>query len=158
MITLQFVAAKDFGSRVIQIYERGWPSHVDAVAPDGSLYGARNDKLMGAPAGVQMRPSGYYPFYRLERYYLPADAETTAKFWEFLRLQEGKPYDQTAILAFAFQRDWREPDSWFCSELIAAGLLSCGWFWHNLSNVVSTITPRDLLLLVSPWSHKEANT
>lgn len=35
------------------------------------------------------------------------------------RSQIGKPYDLTALFGLALRRDWQEPDSWFCSELVA---------------------------------------
>ncbi len=38
----------------------------------------------------------------------------------FAHAQVGKPYDYTAIAGFLARRDWREDDSWFCSELQAA--------------------------------------
>ena len=46
-------------------------------------------------------------------------------------------------------RDWRETDSWFCSELIAAALVACGWFPTPLAADFAKITPRDMLLIVS---------
>jgi hypothetical protein len=32
-------------------------------------------------------------------------------YWDFLKEQVGKPYDKLAIVAFAFNRDWRSPDA-----------------------------------------------
>jgi uncharacterized protein YycO len=43
------------------------------------------------------------------------------KLMKFMEGQLGKPYDYTAVLGIAFHRDWQEDDSWFCSELHAAG-------------------------------------
>ena len=37
-------------------------------------------------------------------------------WWEAEQEKFGKPYDNTAIWGFAFGRNWREKDSWFCSE------------------------------------------
>ena len=48
-------------------------------------------------------------------------AEQKAAYLAFLYDQVGKPYDSEAIWAFLFNRDWRETDSWICSELAAAG-------------------------------------
>ena len=67
----------------------------------------------------------------------------------YARAQIGKPYATTAIIAFLMQRDWQEPDSWFCSELQAAALVDCGWFAHALATEFNHITPRDLVLIVS---------
>lgn len=120
--------------------------------PDGSLLGARSDKVGGKPAGVQVRPDGYEAWSRIERVSLQATPEQEAKFRTFLTAQIGKPYDSLAIAAFAVGRDWREPDSWFCSELQAAALEASGWLPRPLASVANEITPRDLLLVVSPWA------
>src|ERR1700683_5144243 len=151
MITLQFVAANDIGSHAIQIFERGWPSHVDAVLEDGTLLGARSDSVGGKPPGVQIRTPDYETFCQIKRIQLPCSAGQQTAWLNFMSAQIGKPYDETAIVAFAVQRDWREPDSWFCSELQAAGLEAWGVFPRPLENVVNEVTPRDLLLVVSPW-------
>ena len=33
--------------------------------------------------------------------------------------QVGKPYDWSGVIGIGLHRDWTEPDSWFCSELVA---------------------------------------
>lgn len=43
------------------------------------------------------------------------------KLMQFMEAQVGKPYDYTAVAGIAFHRNWQEDDSWFCSELHAAG-------------------------------------
>ena len=67
--------------------------------------------------------------------------------------QVGKPYDETAILAFALNRDWRETDAWFCSELAAAALEAAGVFPYKLAASENKITPEDLFLAVSVISN-----
>lgn len=145
MITLQFVGDDDPASEAIKIFSRGWCSHVDAVLPDGTLLGARLD-------GVKIRAPGYATFARVERVSLAASAEQETAFLAFLHDQVGKPYDKFAICAFPFQRDWREPGAWFCSELQAAALEACGFFGRPLSVPANEVTPRDLLLVISPWN------
>lgn len=46
----------------------------------------------------------------------------------FARSQIGKPYDYAGAfgLAMAPDRDWTEPDKWFCFELAAAALQEAG--------------------------------
>ena len=63
--------------------------------------------------GVQTRPPNYEKWSRVVPYY------KERAYWDFLKAQIGKPYDKLAIFAFAVDRDWR---SWFCDELVAAGL------------------------------------
>ena len=149
---LQFSAMDDAGSKAIKFFSRGWPSHVDIVLGSGDLLGARSDSVAGRPPGVQIRPPAYEAFTKTQRVALTATAAQETAFLNFLEAQIGKPYDKTAIIAFAFGRDWRENDSWFCSELAAAALEECGWFPKPLANTVNEITPRDLLLAVSPWA------
>lgn len=154
VITLQFSATGGLESDAIKLFSRGWPSHVDAMFPGagGTLLGARSDVIGGQPPGVRIRPLGYETWQHTQVIQLNATPEQEDAFHRFLFAQVGKPYDKIAIAAFAVARDWREPDSWFCSELIAAALEACDWFPAPLANVVNEITPRDLLLLVSPWA------
>jgi hypothetical protein len=152
VILLQFSALNDLASEAIKIFERSWPSHVDAVLPDGSLLGARADIYGAVPAGVQIRPPGYAPFSRTLLVQLAATDAQEAAWLAFLHAQIGKLYDMLAIAAFAVERDWREANSWFCSELAAAGLETCGWFPRPLADSANEITPRDLLLAVSGWA------
>ena len=151
MISLQFSALNDIASEAIKLFERSWCSHVDAILPDGTLLGARADVYGNVPAGVQIRPPGYAPFTRTLVVQLATTDAQEAAWMVFLDTQIGKPYDMLAIAAFAVARDWREPNSWFCSELIAAALEKCGWFPKPLAEAANEITPRDLLLAVSAW-------
>jgi hypothetical protein len=148
MIALQFAAEDGVTAEIIKLYQRGWPSHVDAVMPDGSLLGARIEN------GVAIRRAGYVKFVKTEQVRLEVsrDPRGDAAFYDFLRQQLGKPYDVKAIVAFALIRDWRDPRAWFCSELIAAALEHCGFFPHPLSAPANEVTPRDLMMAVSPWS------
>lgn len=147
-IVLQFVGSRSMVSRLIQWYDHGKYSHVDAVLPDGSLLGARNDAIGDVPAGVQIRPADYVRGDLLLRVELPAPDPTVKAFYDFMHLQVGKPYDQSAIAAFASGRNWTSTDSWFCSELCAAALEKSGYL-HMLSAPVNKIAPDDLLLICS---------
>lgn len=146
MIRLRFVTGDDMVSRGIRAFEYGfWATHVETVLPDGTLLGAHMD------GGVRIRPQGYDAGTRSKELVvdLPADDLMDDRFEAFLRAQLGKPYDKTAIGAFVLERDWQEPDAWFCSELMAAALVECGWFASHLATEFNHITPRDLLLIVS---------
>jgi hypothetical protein len=114
-ITLQFATTDDVGSWAIRTFQRGWCSHVDSVMDDGRLLGVR---LAG---GVQIRPAHYATWSRVERVVIEVPALQEAAYWAFPQAQVGKPYDTLAIAAFAFNRNWRTPDAWFCDELVAAG-------------------------------------
>ena len=119
MITLQFVCTTSLQSQAIAWFSAGHVSHVDAVV-DGQLLGARDNAVGGKPPGVWIRPPDYEAFSNRVVMHVPCSQEQHDAFYTFLRAQIGKPYDQLAILAFAFNRDWRKPDSWICSELQSA--------------------------------------
>ena len=148
-ITLRWVAGVGFGSNLIEWFSHARFSHVGALLPDGSELGSRDDVIQGIPAGVQIRPPNYEPWRRTLSVTLPATEDQCAQFWAWLHSQIGKPYDQVGILGFAADRNWREEDSWFCSEIQTAALEKCDWFSHLLAVTESKITPGDLLLLIS---------
>lgn len=64
--------------------------------------------------------------------------ETPARYW--LHAQIGKSYDWTALVSFVVQRDWQEPDAWFCSELTEAMISMFGKPRFRAS--AQRITPR----------------
>jgi hypothetical protein len=66
--------------------------------------------------------------------------------FEWALTQRGKKYDWTAITGFAFNRDWREEDRWFCSELVCASFEKVGAPLLNPDMQVYRIAPRDILL------------
>jgi hypothetical protein len=148
-ITLQLSSMEDVGSLAIRAFSHGPYSHVDAVLPDGNLLGARSDQIGSVPPGVQIRLPGYANFSTLNHVVLPTTPECETAFYDFLRTQIGKPYDHSAILGFAFDRNWRDADSWFCSELVAAALEKAGYFSFCLAAPANKITPADLLLALS---------
>ena len=150
MIALQFVHGDDAAAKLIEWFEHGAAySHVDAILPDGRLLGARSDNIGGAPPGVQIRDSGYTGTDPALVLRLPTPVALEVAFYAFLTAQIGKPYDSMSILSFVDGRDWRTPDSWFCSELIAACLEKCGYFPYPLAAPANKITPADLLLAIS---------
>jgi hypothetical protein len=133
MITLQFIGGEGIGAWLIGWMSAGHLSHVDAVMSDGRLLGARSDRCRTAdgkawiPAGVQIRPATYIGQPRIVvRFDVAATAQQETIFWDFLNKQLRRPYDFEAILGFVFNRDWRETDSWICSELICAAIEKAG--------------------------------
>jgi hypothetical protein len=147
-IVLQFVEGSGFGSGLIKYYGHGDYSHVDAVLPDGTLLGARNDVIGGVPAGVQIRPADYVGNSRVFRVVLHVDEFTSAAFYEHMRAEIGKPYNKIAILAFAVNANWSSVGAWFCSQLVTAKLQACGWL-KDLDETPNKIDPDDLRLILS---------
>ncbi len=140
-IILQFVTEADPVSAVIRYFSHSVVSHVDMVLDGGWLFGAHWQ------GGVKRRPPHYARWSRIIRVKLPTlnadDVEAAAL------TQDGKPYDMKAIFAFALDRDWRDSDSWICSELHAWALERGRYFERPLMLPASRITPGDLLFLTS---------
>ena len=120
MIRVQFSRGGGISSAAIAWFSSGSFSHVDAVMPDGTLLGARSDAVGGHPPGVWARPANYEKFRQKVVMEIPCGAFQEGRYYDFLKSQVGKPYDKAAIWAFALGRNWREQDSWICSELQAA--------------------------------------
>lgn len=144
-ITLQFATEASLGSWAIRVYSRGRASHVDTVMPDGRLLGARYR------GGVAIREPDYARFSWSKRIELPATDSVASAYAAFLEAQLGKPYDLDAIAAFTLDRDWRRPDTWFCSEIVCAGLEASG-FVPKLATPANRVTPEMLLFLCSAFA------
>lgn len=145
MINLRFCTGNGPISRAIRMAEYGfWASHVEAVMPAGNIIGAHAD------GGVMAREPGYDKGSSTKEAFvsLETDDATEQRFCEFMRAQVGKPYDFSAIAGFMLGRNWRENDSWFCSELVTAALEHSGWM-PTLCAGAGHISPRDLMLVLS---------
>jgi hypothetical protein len=70
------------------------------------------------------------------------------RWLDFLYAQVGKRYDRLAILAFIVERDWREEDTWICSELATRALEVAGIF-SNLELTPNKVTPGALAFAFS---------
>lgn len=151
MIRLQFVQGPDISSRAIAWFSAGHFSHVDAVI-EGQLLGARSDEVWGHDSwigpGVRLRPPDYAAWPKRVVMEIKTTPFQEMAYRRFLFKQIGKPYDKTAILAFVLNRNWRESDAWFCSELQAAALEAAGVF-PKLYVDANKITPVALSLAFS---------
>jgi hypothetical protein len=143
MIRLQFVAQRSVSTAVIQFLSHGWCSHVDTILDDGGLLGAR---LNG---GVSIQPPDYEVWSRKVIVDLPCSLKIEVAYYSFVMSQVGKPYDVTADIAFALNRNWREEDSWMCSELVSFGLERSKFFPYQLAAPTSGISPASLFLTLS---------
>jgi hypothetical protein len=87
---------------------------------------------------------------------------------DFAMSQLGKPFDRTALHNFLSPalpgaRDWRDPDQWFCSELVLCSLENGGYFKQILGKSQlpvpkNRVSPNDLLeiLLLDPnWVNRD---
>jgi len=73
--------------------------------------------------------------------------EQEDRFYSFLMSQIDKPYDKMAILGFIVGRNWKETDSWICSELQAAALEHAGICKFYVA--ANKISPDSLALAIS---------
>ena len=147
-VDLTFVRGDRLASGLIAWFSSGHLSHVDANLGNGQFLGAYERKVCGIPAGVQLRPVQYDTFPRRVTFSIPVVLNQRTAWLQFLHDQIGKPYDWTAIAGFVTGRNWRERDSWICSELQAAALEAAG-IVPPLYLAANKITPVALALAVS---------
>ena len=146
-ITIRFVFHRGIFGWLCRIAQYGdWATHCEAVLDDGRRLGSWFLK-----GGVRIVGAAYDAgeFTLQEFIEISVTAEQKAKYLAFLERQVGKPYDWRSIVSFYFnsERDWQEPDSWFCDELIAAALVACGRFPDRLAVKLNRLTVRDVKLL-----------
>jgi uncharacterized protein YycO len=146
MIRLRFVSHPGIFSSLVRYAQFGFPqTHCEALGSEGGVIGSWYS------GGVQIKPVGYDAgaFSHEMLINLEATAAQQAAFYGFLTSQLGKPYDALAIVAFAAGRDWQEPDSWFCSELIAAAMVEAGLFPPLLAATANKVTVKDAAFIAA---------
>lgn len=161
MIRLQFSTSTEWSSAVIRRMCHSPFSHVDVLDADGNCIGASDSPkaavLRGNPNGVAVRPPDYQVFGVRHVAELSATPEVEKRFFDLIDSQLGKPFDDSALYAFlspdvSTERDWREADAWFCSELAAWALEQSGFWPYTLLVAKNRVSPADLLLLVNPYA------
>jgi uncharacterized protein YycO len=111
-----------FGPFLIRLGTRSPYSHVGFYDPD-------SDKTWESVTrpGVVVADGLNYPLSNTDIFIVELTVEEKSRLIKFLNDQLGKPYDWTALThIFNYRRDWTEDDSWFCSELVAAGMKKIG--------------------------------
>jgi hypothetical protein len=138
MIDIEFVGDRSLTGRIIKWGTMSDIDHVQFVLPDGHRLGAS----FGTGVAILPPPA---PGDVVRRYVLDAPATVL----DFALAQIGKPYDLGAVLAIALRvtcdRNWRRPDKWFCSELVAAACEAGGRALLDAHDL-TVITPRDVAL------------
>jgi uncharacterized protein YycO len=147
-VRLRFFGSTGLPSDTIEWFSAGYFSHVAALWDDKSLLDSRSDVVGGVPPGVRIRPQLAESARIMVTMELGCNQSQLLRWRTFLTSQIGKPYDKPGIFGFAFNRDWREPDSWFCSELQAAALETAGISPH-LYAPANKITPVALATIFS---------
>lgn len=121
MIILSFSRKHTVSSNLIKFFTWSPWSHIDAIMEDGSFVGSffkKHGPLQRS--GVVVHDGSDIGEYSIRELCINLDEQ---KYYQFLTDQIGKSYDWTSYLGFLFRSDkWDAPDSWFCSELIAAAI------------------------------------
>lgn len=151
MIHLQFVRGTSLTARAIAWWGNGYGgfSHVDALLPDGTLLGARDDAVGGKPPGVQIRPQGYEKWDRKEVVEIATSSQQADVWRSYLRSQIGMQYDKGAIWDFILGRqDLHQAGHWICSALQTGALQAAGLL-RRLPVPDQQVSPDALYLLAS---------
>jgi hypothetical protein len=145
-ITIRFVQGTAWDSRLIEWRTNAWCSHVEAVLDGGRTLGAMLD------GGVRIRyftDACYRDVKRWEIWRVPCLESVGRDYYEFLGSQVGRPYDWRSIASLGISRrlfshrNWRDPDSWICSELQAAAAEHSGLFRVPAEWPTNLIVPGD---------------
>lgn len=148
-IFIQLSTEAGFQSQFIRVFTWSDFSHVDFILPQVGFLGSRVNPDGAKAGGVQIRPLDYAKFTKTLQLWIDLDTTTHSRVMDYAMSQIGKPYDKTGILNFGLHRNWKEDDSWFCSEFVAACFERGGWPLLDRLVPVSRITPRDIEL--SPY-------
>jgi hypothetical protein len=105
---------------LIGFWGLGFYSHIDVLTPTGMLRGARSDWIKGIPPGYMDRPYDYERWEAQTQFTLEVSEDQYDKYWRYSDKQLYKPYDFRGLIkTFVFGRNWRDDDSWWCSEEVA---------------------------------------
>ncbi len=143
---LRFVRGRAWDSRLIEWQTRSWTSHVEYLSYDGTeTFGAQ---LKSGVCWRRVNDPCYRAVEKYEVWEFPTEEWQRKIFLEFMNETSRSPYDWRAIVSFAFgERDWREPGSWFCSELMTRALEKMQVIKLPGKIPMDRITPRDLYIL-----------
>lgn len=152
---VRLVEGAGWDSKLIELHTSCRWSHFEYIIPrsDGRLF-TFGAQLKG---GVKERPWND-PCYKLlaafQLYRVKCTEEQYAKHFDFLLKQNKKPYDWRAIFVnFGLGRNWREQDSWFCSELGAADFEHIGLLRYPECMPVNWITPASMYHVLNTMAH-----
>ncbi|HVX56464.1 MAG TPA: hypothetical protein VHA37_01920 [Candidatus Saccharimonadales bacterium] len=162
-LLIQYSTSTAFASACIRRLTHSPFSHVDIVLPGEGLLGVSGPgKYPGYndPGGVQVRPFEPWPYlFQPKVAHIKCSEEVARRTIEFAKAQMNKPFDNSALWAFlkdraglkVASRDWRDPDKWFCSELVIRSAEVGGLFFYKLAITENEVSPNDTLLLFNPY-------
>jgi hypothetical protein len=166
-VTIQFSTTKNvwswrppffpnWASFVIRHMTHSPFSHCDFELPDGTLLGASDSPkapiISGNSRGVALRPSHYEDYGLRRRMQIKTDKADA--IIAFAMAQIGKPFDNSALYSFwsdaaPGERDWHNPDMWFCAELVVCSIEAAG-FWSPVPAQwpKNRISPPDIFMML----------
>jgi hypothetical protein len=150
-VRLRLVRGMGWDSKFIEWGSRSCFSHAELINAAGTkTFGAQ---LKGGVRFRYVTDRCYRNVERWEIWEIPTTLLQNREIAEFIGKTNGLPYDWKAIVSFALgERDWREPDSWFCSEWYMRMLEVAGVAKVPAEEPVDRIDPGDLYLIVSQIS------
>lgn len=110
-------------------------SHVELLIPGKGFLGAH------FPSGVRIRDFNYDPGCNFQFADVQVPDDVYGRVFEFAYEQIDKPYDWGACLGIAFHRDWHNPCSWECAELVAGMFEAASYPILNPEKPLNRVTP-----------------
>lgn len=162
-LAIQLVRAHGLASHLIAWWGFGWDgySHADAVLPDGSLLGARSDRIKLSDGerllpGVRVRPAGYERWERRTLFWRSATPQLAQAWREGLKGKCGTAYDKDGILRLILGRQPQDDGRDFCSCLQLVELQELGVI-GDLSVAPQQVSPTALGMVLSAlkWNIEE---
>ena len=135
MLSVHFLKSNTVSGWLIRLFTFSQWNHV-SIEIDGQVYEARGI------TGVTRRSAKGYLKGWAKSATIKINAPSPPSAVIFLEAQLGKGYDYGGIIALPFRKPWHGVSEWFCSELVAAALLSAGL--PKMRVDAYRVTPRDL--------------
>ena len=161
-LIIQYSTSTVWQSEVIRRLCHSPFSHVDIVLPEGLLGASGPDPhsralvkgmIVPDPGGVQIRPNPPWAYLSPAKQVVIRTPHAE-RVIELAKQQIGKPFDNGALYNFLSSdpgdRNWREQDKWFCSELVIWACEVAGVFPWSLAALKNRISPADSLLILNP--------
>ncbi len=111
-------------SRVIKFISWGAYSHTGIILGDGLIVEAWQGS--NSVRVIKSLSDGHKPGTPVDIYSVRMGVEQERLFTEYVEAQIGKKYDYWGIWGFLRRKDLQRGESWFCSELFAAGCEKAG--------------------------------
>ena len=117
---LIFSRSRTIGSPLIRLATWGTWSHCGILTPEQTVLEAR------WPQGVVETPVEQFRAHASHHAEATIATPDDAAGIAWARRQIGKPYDTFGVLSLGIQRDWEDPEKWWCSEFVEAALIAAG--------------------------------